>query len=188
MSTTRERLIHAATQLVDEGGPAAVTLREVGRRADVSHNAPYKHFADKQDLLASVAAAELHELAAQLGAAARGCDSGRSAVEAMAVAYLVWAQRHPARFKLIFGPWNHPHDELGRAAAAATAAMNAPVVAAHREGAFAGTPQQTAALLRALCHGAVDLSLSGHLRKDPETPTPRELVTLLVRSLARHPT
>ena len=59
MASTRARLIEAAAALLEEGGPGAVTLREVGRRVGVSHNAPYKHFADKEDLLAAVAAAEL---------------------------------------------------------------------------------------------------------------------------------
>jgi AcrR family transcriptional regulator len=60
VDSTRDRLVDAATELLDEGGPAAVTLREVGRRAGVSHNAPYKHFADKESLLAAIAARELN--------------------------------------------------------------------------------------------------------------------------------
>ncbi|WP_291410022.1 TetR/AcrR family transcriptional regulator [Actinophytocola sp.] len=51
---TRESLVDAATALLDEGGVAAVTLREVGRQVGVSHNAPYKHFASKELLLAAV--------------------------------------------------------------------------------------------------------------------------------------
>ena len=45
--------------LLDEGGVDHVTLREVGRRAGVSHNAPYKHFESKEALLAAIAAREL---------------------------------------------------------------------------------------------------------------------------------
>ena len=59
MTSTRDALIDAAAELSAAGGPAAVTLREVGRRAGVSHNAPYKHFADKEELLAAVAARDL---------------------------------------------------------------------------------------------------------------------------------
>ena len=60
-SDTRDTLVAVAAQLLDEGGPEAVTLREVGHRAGVSHNAPYKHFADKEALLAAVAAFEREE-------------------------------------------------------------------------------------------------------------------------------
>jgi AcrR family transcriptional regulator len=54
MSSTREALVAAATDLVDAGGDQAVTLREVGKRAGVSHNAPYKHFRDKCLILTRV--------------------------------------------------------------------------------------------------------------------------------------
>ena len=70
--STRDRLAAAAASLLDGGGPDAVTLREVGRMAGVSHNAPYKHFADKSALLAEIATRQLRSLARQLERAERG--------------------------------------------------------------------------------------------------------------------
>ena len=49
-------LLDAADALLDEGGPGAVSLREAARRAGVSAMAPYRHFADKEALLAALAA------------------------------------------------------------------------------------------------------------------------------------
>jgi AcrR family transcriptional regulator len=54
-AVTRRALLDAAAQLLDLGGPEAVTLREVGARAGVSRGAPYRHFADKDSLLTAVA-------------------------------------------------------------------------------------------------------------------------------------
>src|SRR6266702_7079154 len=51
-----ETLLKTAIQLIGEVGPTGFTLREVARRAGVSHNAPYRHFPDREDLLAAVAA------------------------------------------------------------------------------------------------------------------------------------
>jgi AcrR family transcriptional regulator len=51
----RRALVEAAAALVARRGAAAVTLREVGRRAGVSHAAPYHHFSDKDALMAAVA-------------------------------------------------------------------------------------------------------------------------------------
>src|SRR5208283_5033347 len=48
-------LLRAAVALIAEVGPAAFTLREVARRAGISHNAPYRHFREKDELLAAVA-------------------------------------------------------------------------------------------------------------------------------------
>src|SRR5258707_12700070 len=58
----REALLEAAIRLIAEVGPTAFTLREVARRACVSHNAPYRHFRDRDDLMAAVAAQGFREL------------------------------------------------------------------------------------------------------------------------------
>jgi len=55
-AATRRSLLDAARELLNEGGPSRVTLREVGSRAEVSRGAAYRHFADKESLLAAVGA------------------------------------------------------------------------------------------------------------------------------------
>lgn len=67
---TRRALVAAAVALLDRGGRDAVTLREVGTGAGVSRTAPYRHFADKDDLLAAVAATAWSQLADALRVAA----------------------------------------------------------------------------------------------------------------------
>src|SRR5262245_33472286 len=157
-SPTREALIDAAEQLLDAGGARAVTLRAVGARAGVSHNAPYKHFDSREALLAAVAARALAERAAP------GADE---TVRARLHRYVDWARRHPARFKLVFGPWSIGSADLAEAATAALAALNAAVVRGQQRGELpAGDPERLAALLRATAHGAADLALAGHIARD----------------------
>jgi AcrR family transcriptional regulator len=157
-SPTRELLIDAAEHLLDTGGPGAVTLRAVGARAGVSHNAPYKHFASREALLAAVAAREL---------ARRAAADPDDDVRARLHRYVDWARRHPARFKLVFGPWSIASEELGVAASAALAALHETVVHAQARGELpAGDPERLAALLRATAHGAADLAAAGHLARD----------------------
>src|SRR5579885_21125 len=71
----REALIEASLDLIAESGPKALTLREAARRAGVSHNAPYRHFQDKDDLLAAVAAQGFRELNQAMLDAAQGCTA-----------------------------------------------------------------------------------------------------------------
>jgi len=202
VDSTRERLIEAAARLLDEGGPAAVTLREVGRLAGVSHNAPYKHFADKQDLLAAVAARELARQPRQSrqprqprspSSASRraggtlagvpGVDD--DAVRSMMRGYIRWATRYPARFKLTFGSWSSASAELGEAASAARSALVRAVEAGQAARTLPdGDPDRLAALLLAVTHGAVDLALSGHLSKSGKGhASPEDLVDDLLRHL-----
>jgi AcrR family transcriptional regulator len=167
-TTTREALVTAAADLLDEGGLPAVTLREVGRRAGVSHNAPYKHFADKEELLAAVAARELNRQRAAMDALTRSAAAGAgdpgATVQRMIHEYARWALQHPVRFKLTFGRWTTGSPELATAAEATRGALIAAVNAAQDGGSLpAGDPDRIAALLLATAHGAADLALAGHL-------------------------
>ncbi|GAA2121122.1 TetR/AcrR family transcriptional regulator [Actinomadura alba] len=163
---TREALVDVATVLLDEGGVAAVTLREVGRQVGVSHNAPYKHFASKELLLAAVAAAELERRAAELAAALKSERSPEAALRATLHGYIAWALERPARFRLVFGPWNIQTDELTKAAHAAQTALVDLVAATQAAGALPpGDSVRLASLLRATAHGAAELAAVGHLAK-----------------------
>lgn len=160
MLSTRDLLIDAAAALLDGGGPAAVTLREVGRAAGVSHNAPYRHFADKDALLAAVAARELKRQAAGLLQAADSIVDVRAVLQG----YVRWAQKYPERFRLTFGRWERSNAELVEAGGEAHDALTRAVAASQANGELpGGDPERLSSLLLALAHGAADLALAGHL-------------------------
>jgi AcrR family transcriptional regulator len=157
---TRDALLDAATRLLDAGGVEAVTLREVGRQAGVSHNAPYKHFASKKALLAALAARELERRAARPETSVSPADRLRDTLHS----YIRWALDSPALFRLIFGPWTVDSTELHLAADAAQTRFVDTVVAAQQADLLpAGDPVRLASLLRSLAHGAADLASAGHL-------------------------
>jgi AcrR family transcriptional regulator len=91
----RAALIEAALSLLAEGGPAVLSLREVARRAGVSHAAPYRHFDDRAALLSALAEHAFVELEQRLVASDRS-------LEALGRAYLEFALDHPERFRLMF--------------------------------------------------------------------------------------
>lgn len=167
MPTTRDRLLDAAEELLDAGGVETVTLREVGHRAGVSHNAPYKHFTNKEALLAAIAARELRDRSDRLTAALAGDDPPVEILRQSLLRYAERALAHPNRFKLIYGRWTVHSDELAQAAHAASDQLVAVVRAAQGQGALpGGDPERLMALFRALAHGAADLALAGHLAPD----------------------
>ncbi len=99
----RDALIAAALAILDEGGdPAALTLREAARRAGVSAMAPYRHFADKDALLAAVAAIGFDRLGEALLKEDRS-DSPGDALVGQGVAYVRFACENPSLFRLMFG-------------------------------------------------------------------------------------
>jgi AcrR family transcriptional regulator len=91
-------LTAAAGKILEKEGLDALSLREVARRAGVSHNAPYRHFREREALLAALAAEGFGMLGqAQQAAAAAG------GLRAMGEAYVRFALAHPQRFRLMFG-------------------------------------------------------------------------------------
>ena len=160
---TRSRLIAVAAELLDGGGTANVTLRDVGKRAGVSHNAPYKHFASKEDLLAAIASRELQRQSNAMSAPNLG-QKPLESLRALMHGYVRWAQSYPQRFRLTFGAWTHDSKELGEAATQSRGLLIALVEAAQRVRRLPrGNPDRIASLMLALAHGAVDLALAGHL-------------------------
>jgi AcrR family transcriptional regulator len=98
----QEALLEAAISLVSEVGPAGFTLREVARRAGVSHNAPYRHFRDKDALLAEVAAQGYRELEKAMEQAAGRQADALEALKQAGLAYVSFALRRPEHFTVMF--------------------------------------------------------------------------------------
>ncbi len=91
-------LLHSAGNILEKEGLEALSLRETARRTGVSHNAPYRHFAQREALLAALA----KEGFERLGAAQReAAESG--GLRAMGEAYVLFALENPQRFRLMFG-------------------------------------------------------------------------------------
>ncbi len=96
-------LLDAAVALVDETKNWEFSLREVARRANVSHNAPYNHFSDKRDLLLAVAAEGYRQLSDQLLRSTARSDGAKEALLASGRAYVHFGLKHPALYRLMFG-------------------------------------------------------------------------------------
>lgn len=92
------------TMVSERGDAGDVTLREVARRAGVSHNAPYRHFADKEALLAAIATEGFGLLTADLRAARGGAADGRERFVATGMAYVRFARRHRGYLAVMHGP------------------------------------------------------------------------------------
>jgi AcrR family transcriptional regulator len=110
----RNALIAAGLELARAGGPDAVVLREATRRVGVVPNAAYRHFADRDALLAEVCVAAMDELAArmqeQVAAVRDGRDTKQSAIArlgALGVAYLDFAIRETGLFETAFALPRH---------------------------------------------------------------------------------
>jgi AcrR family transcriptional regulator len=103
----RNALIRAALEgIAEAGGPEGFNLRDAARRAGVSPAAPYRHFADREELLGAVAGHVMEQLGAAMDAAIAGA-AGRDPLEvfrATGIAYVTFAVTHPAHFRVMNMP------------------------------------------------------------------------------------
>ena len=100
----RQVLVDAAVELVETAGARGLSWREVARRANVSHSAAYRHFENKEGLLAAVAEHGFCDLAARMGVETANSPGGSGhRLETMAIAYVEFAAEKPAQFRVMFG-------------------------------------------------------------------------------------
>jgi len=114
----RDGLIAAGLELARTGGPDAIVIREATQMVGVVPNAAYRHFADRDELVAAVCAAAMRELAARMAAGVgrvRGkygdAAAARRRLRAIGRAYLEFARDEPGLFATAFAvPRQHPYD------------------------------------------------------------------------------
>jgi AcrR family transcriptional regulator len=100
----RESLIDAARTVLAERGVGSLSLRDLARRIGVSATAPYHHFASKAELVDALALDALSELDRTSGAVLNGLSDPGDRLQALGVAYVLFAVDHPERFRLAFRP------------------------------------------------------------------------------------
>jgi AcrR family transcriptional regulator len=162
----REALLEAAIRLIAEVGPTAFTLREVARRAGVSHNAPYRHFRDRDDLMAAVAAEGFRELTQAMVESAGQRSDALDQLKRAGLGYVTFALRRPEHFTVMFdaplSKRNHP--DSAAAAEQAFGTLMSFVKGCQDAGRLpSGDLRQMALLAWTMVHGIAKLAIAGRL-------------------------
>ena len=171
-SGLKERLLAAGREILETRGLGALSLRAVARAAGVSHMAPYRHFADKDALLAAIAARGFVELTEAMDRAVEGEDDPMRRLVAIGVAYVLFALENPALYRLMFGAGIGDvarFEELSQAGATAFARCRDALAAVQEEKGAGDSGQSDAALrngaiaLWSLVHGLASLAIDGRV-------------------------
>jgi AcrR family transcriptional regulator len=164
----RQALLDAGEKLLETEGAAGLSLRALARETGVSHAAPYRHFADKTDLLAALAARGFARLARVLAETARAYPDapGREFLTACR-RYMELGLAAPAMYRLMFGqpqPGVGGQPELDEAGQAAYDALLCAMARGKAAGVFADAAEDTLAMaVWSMVHGITELAISGRL-------------------------
>ncbi|MGA8892854.1 MAG: TetR/AcrR family transcriptional regulator [Anaeromyxobacteraceae bacterium] len=167
-------ILEAASQLLEKEGPLGVGLRAAARLAGVSHTAPYRHFENRESILAALAERSLLHLADRIAGAARGRANALEALSAIAETYVVMASDRPHHFRLMFGPEladKDRHPAVRDAGLRAHHLLVETIVEGQREGVVrAGDPVDLALAHWSIVHGMASLLVDGLLTERAKAP------------------
>jgi AcrR family transcriptional regulator len=163
-------LVETAVRLIQDEGVQALTLRGVGARLGVSRTALYRHFRNKEALLARVAAEGFKRFHQALAASvARAAARHGDPMTAMAAAYMRFARAHPSHYQTMFSgvvtDWKAFPDLAGHAEAAFNVLLDT-IRSEQRHGRIGpGNPLQLAEITWSLSHGIATLGMAGQLSR-----------------------
>jgi AcrR family transcriptional regulator len=165
----RTALIEAAVACITEVGLEGMTLRAVARRAGVTHQAPYRHFADRGALLAAVAEDGFERLHARNTEQLASAGSPEARLQALARSQLAFALARPTSYHVMFCREladKSPYPSLQRVATRAFELVAATVAEAQRAERFRRTDvQDQTILLVSFVHGLTSLLIDGQFRR-----------------------
>ncbi|MBT2398413.1 TetR/AcrR family transcriptional regulator [Streptomyces sp. ISL-100] len=175
----RRAVLTAALDVIRTDGPAALSLRDLARRAGVSHAAPAHHFKDRTGLLTAIATEGHDLLTAALSAAADLRDAG--------VRYVRFAVDHPAHFQVMFQPDLLRPDDPELLAAKARSYEQLRAGVATLPAGRTTDPELTGIAAWSVAHGFATLLLTHNLDRPLGDRTPEDAFRALADAMFKGP-
>lgn len=186
----RRALIESAVALIAQLGPESFTLREVARDAGVTHNAPYRHFVSKEELLATIATQGYQELFRVLKKAADQRRDALDGIKMAGTAYVKFALKVPAIYSVMFDR-NYAvgiYPDLDKAITATHSILIELVDACRTEGLMTrGSVRENAYLCWSIVHGIAKLSVSERMNFTSKAEQKRFVQFSITSALGRWP-
>ncbi|HEY1722613.1 MAG TPA: TetR/AcrR family transcriptional regulator [Magnetospirillaceae bacterium] len=179
-------LIDEGVRAIEESGLEALSLRAVARQTEVSAAAVYRHFADKDALLAAIAGRGFTEINRAFEAALEGAKrrNALGRLRALGQTYIAFALTHPGLYRLMFGaarPGFGRHDALESEAAKAWQILGETVAAAFPAQSTARAIKAATVAAWSLVHGYAVLRLEGQLPPEDMPDADSVLANLVPR-------
>lgn len=171
----RNALIQAGLEILAEGGAATLDLRKVARKAGVSHAAPYRHFMDKQALIAALNEEGFRMLAERIQSTLREVpDDAFEQLQGIAKAYVHFAQENPWLMREMFSGLTIEREAFPSLYQASKAVFYLYVEVVQRgqerNSIIDGDPGALAGVLWSLLHGVAILIIENQLRPYADEP------------------
>ena len=183
----RNALVASGLEVLAEQGAEALNLREVARRAGVSHAAPYRHFADKTALIEAIAEDGFHQLWAAIEkVSSKHAKDAPHKLLALGLGYVRFAIDHPDHFRVMFTSARDPHANPSLYAASKTGfgVLVETLRAGQVSGELAkGDPVEQAKTLWATMHGLAVLLIDNQIMPYADMTSVKNVDMLVRRTI-----
>lgn len=163
---TKEKLLQVTRAIIDEDGLDAVTLRHVGRRADLSRGAAYRHFKNKEELLSAIATENFDQLLVNLNKLSQAELDPREAVRTLMVNFHQFGLVNREHYRLMFSTqWDKDRfSQLHKTAKKVFERLHEFIAKLLDTcGLDQSQSLQQTAITYSFLHGLVELNLAGHM-------------------------
>lgn len=186
----RDAIIKTSLRLVEKNGVENLSIREVAKAVGVTHQAPYRHFKDRDDLLAALAQEGFEKLSLEMAPAVAGAGDPLEKIIRIGECYLEWAYKNPEHFRLMFNRAIPNYDKsTGLRAASAKSLEGFLLIVAENQNAGIIKSKDTRAVARqvwAAMHGAAILFIDQQFKPlGGNLELGRQLVRDLIANLLR---
>ena len=164
----RQKIIYEALMWIERENIVSLSLRKIARQIGVSHNAPYRHFPDKESLLVEIAKVGFIELRQTLQQAFTDSPNDwQKKLETIGVAYVKYAVNHQAYYRVMFGDGCTNYEKYPQLAQASAEAFDVllNVIKAGQEAKIFNSEDsmQLARVCWSLVHGVSTLAIDNQL-------------------------
>lgn len=183
---TKSALLNVTRQIIDEKGIGSVSMREVGRHAGLSRTASYRHFANKQSLLAAIVAEDFELLASRIAASVNPNAQPKEHLIGVLMEYFQFALDFPEHYHLMFNTrWDIEKFSKLKKAAEQVFQLAEDLVSETlktNNESFLSAKKATA-IVYSFIHGLVELSLAGHTEVEKGLDNPQMLINQFINAL-----
>jgi len=176
---TKQKLIDTTKQIIDTGGIHSVSMREIGSKIQLSRSATYRHFKNKEDLLAAIVLENFKMLKKGICDLINETDDSILNLEAILKYYYDFGVRHPEYYRLMFGDEfrKEQYTDIHTTAFEIFEIVSDSIAKAQRQNNVTGKPsKELAAIAYAFIHGLVELNLAGHYESEKGLDAPYNLI------------
>ncbi|MDF2961934.1 MAG: hypothetical protein K0S39_3669 [Paenibacillus sp.] len=175
MNDTKQKLIHITRQMIDQLGIDAISMRELGKEMNLSRSAMYRHFKNKEDLLAAIVAENFEMLTGNIRKIIENINDSRKLLYAILYAYFDYGIKNPEHYQLMFRKqWDKElYPDLYYSAFEIFKLVE---MCLEKAGNIRKTPTQSTAIMYAFIHGLVELNSAQHSESEKGLDNPTNLI------------